>query len=359
MKVNMKVWIKWGAIVGGGLAALGAVVLFSGIIPIKASSGHWAITEWVLHTAMRRSVATRSMTIDVPDNLDSKAMIMRGAGHFEHGCRFCHGAPGHDIPRVPAAMTPRPPDLGPVAKELDSEDLFYIVKHGVKMTAMPAWPRQSRDDEVWPVVAFLRAYPDLDADSYRDLVSAERPVTGDPDPVIARVCADCHGADGQGRIPGAFPKLAGQAEQYLVDTLDAYASGHRKSGTMEAIAADMTTEQRASVARYYANLEPMSGDGSTSSELGQSIAEEGIEERRIPSCVDCHAADIRHSAAYPILVGQDRDYIVEQLELFDKSRRGGTAEHANIMQKIADRGLTAEEMRAVADYFAKQRPDQN
>ena len=91
-------WLIRAVIAALALAALGAGVMFSGVIPVTASSGHWDITKWVLHTAMRRSVATHSMGITPPEGLDDEALVLLGAGHYEHGCRYCHGAVGTRMP---------------------------------------------------------------------------------------------------------------------------------------------------------------------------------------------------------------------------------------------------------------------
>jgi hypothetical protein len=58
-------------------------------------------------------------------------------------------------------MTPHLPYLPPVIPARQPDELFYIVKHGIKFTGMPAWPAQQRDDERWAMVAFLRRLPDL------------------------------------------------------------------------------------------------------------------------------------------------------------------------------------------------------
>src|SRR5690606_30483543 len=137
------------------LALAGFLVAASGIIPIKASSGHWAITEWFLEFSMSRSVATHSLGIKTPP-LDDPALILKGAGHYENGCMPCHGSPALPYPRVAWSMTPPPPNLTRSISEWKPKELFYIVKHGVKFTGMPAWPSQVRDDEVWAMVAFLR-----------------------------------------------------------------------------------------------------------------------------------------------------------------------------------------------------------
>jgi mono/diheme cytochrome c family protein len=126
-----------------------------GFLNVGASSGHWKITDWFLHFAMRSSVRTYALAVDVPAELPREA-AQPAAGHFARGCAICHGAPGE--PRSPAAlrMLPQPPDLADVVGEWNNAQLFRIVKHGVRFTGMPAWPMQDRDDEVWAMVAFLR-----------------------------------------------------------------------------------------------------------------------------------------------------------------------------------------------------------
>jgi mono/diheme cytochrome c family protein len=127
-------------------------------MPLKASSGHWAITAWFLHFTMRRSVATHSPGLQAPA-LDVPRLVLQGAGHYETGCRPCHGSVDLPLPRIAQQMTPPPPYLPPRITTWEPEELFYIVKHGVKFTGMPAWPSQQRDDEVWAMVAFLLMRP--------------------------------------------------------------------------------------------------------------------------------------------------------------------------------------------------------
>ncbi len=364
---------KWTARALGSIAALGALgalVVASGVVPVKASSGHWALTEWVLHTAMQRSVATHSLTIDVPE-LDDPALVLVGAGHYESGCRFCHGAPGSRPPRVPHHMTPHPPDLSQVARKYDSAELFYIVLHGIKMTGMPAWPARGREDEVWAVVAFLQQLPTLDPAAYAELVfgaedtrlrPAPRPV-GEPIPtetvpslstaptVVVEQCARCHGIDGLGRGADAFPRLAGQRAEYLEGALDAYAHGKRSSGIMEPIAATLDLKAIQQAAGWYSRRPAPSW--TPGGDPGRSIALRGIPSRRIPACADCHGPSKREAhPGYPLLGGQSRAYLVRQLQLFTNGQRGGT-QYAHIMREaVTEHDLRPKEMEAVAQYYA-------
>jgi len=50
-------------------------------------------------------------------------------------------------------------------------ELFRVTKHGIRMTGMPAWGATHDDDALWPVVAFMTALPQLDADGYKALLA--------------------------------------------------------------------------------------------------------------------------------------------------------------------------------------------
>lgn len=350
------------------------VTVAVGILPITASSRHWAITEWVLHFAMRRSIATHSAFVEPPP-LDDFALVLRGAGHYELGCRPCHGAPGTRLPTIPAGMTPHPPELSPRIPAWESEDLFYIVKHGVKFTGMPAWPVHQRDDEVWAMVAFLRRLPQLGELEYQALARGdvttiaelaprvEPRAAATPPRAVVEICARCHGVDGTGRGVGAFPKLAGQRTEYLENSLRAYADGGRHSGVMRPIAAALTPQTISEVSRYYGELSaPVSAlgglptvgmDASSAIARGETIALRGVPSQDIPSCADCHGpTPAPRNPAYPILSGQYVDYLTQQLHLLTARHRGGSP-YVRLMHAFVDR-LTNDQIRDVTSYYAAE-----
>ncbi|MBK57412.1 c-type cytochrome [Pseudomonas stutzeri] len=351
------------------LAGTGAFVLVSlGLVSISASSGHWKATGWMLHYAMRRAVSTQSMGIKVPP-LDDPALLLKGAGHYHTGCLACHGAPGKERSLIVQQMTPEPPYLPPRIEHWAPQELFWIVKNGVKFTAMPAWPAQKRDDEVWAVVAFLQAMSDMSPERYKELALGGRrdetikPITPDHlrplqdslGSVLAN-CNRCHAEDGGGRGEGAFPRLAGQSEPYLLGALQAYARGERHSGVMQPIAAGLEPEVLEALAQHYAELPPVSRTEAPEPAPdilaeGLTLAERGVRARGIPSCVHCHGPkDGPRNPMYPNIAGQYAPYLKLQLELFTEGKRGGT-EYAHIMHSAAQR-LTSEQMQALADYYA-------
>jgi cytochrome c553 len=348
--------------VGG---VVGALVVLSGIVPIKASSGHWAITAWFLDFAKGRSVATHTLGTTVP-RLDQDGLKLKGATHYHAACRPCHGGPTLEQPSIAKHMTPRPPDLRESVRTLEPAELFYIVKHGIKLTGMPAWPALARDDEVWAMVAFLRVLPGLQPAEYDRLAGLVKVSSGEQVPLedlvgqspraaetVQENCARCHGIDGRGRGAGAFPRLAGQRAAYLSATLGAYARGERHSGIMEPVAASLDAQDRALIAEFYAGLPAGGADAwETSAEIerGRQIASVGVPERLVPPCQECHGPRVTRNPHYPRLAGQYADYLRLQLSLFRRQARGGTPYHT-IMHKIAGQ-LTEEQVRAVTAYYA-------
>jgi cytochrome c553 len=341
------------------IAAGGFLVAALGIIPIKASSGHWSITRWFLQFSKQRSVATHTLGMETPA-LDDERLVLRGAGAYESNCRGCHGSPSLQNPRVAQAMLPRPPYLPHTISRWESDELFYIVKHGIKFTGMPAWPSQQRDDEVWAMVAFLRKFPELDVEGYRRLVDGEAAASiqilpNTRPPSILESCARCHGADGLGRGVGAFPKLARQNLEYLYFSLQAYQRGERQSGVMGPVAAALNGREIQEVSQYYANLvSPLASpepQQSAAMKRGESIARQGIPSQRVPPCAECHGpAESRRNPAYPKIAGQYAEYLKLQLELFKKGARGGTA-YSHLMTRVAA-NLTPEQMNDAALYYA-------
>ena len=241
-----------------GLAILPVAALLAtwiGFFNVGASTGHWKVTEWFLHFAMRSAVRTYALAVEAPAELPRFA-IQPAAGHFARGCAICHGAPGELRSPVVSLMLPQPPVLAGKIGEWTDAELFRIVKHGVRFTGMPAWPTQQRDDEVWAMVAFLRELPTMDEATWRDLAyGGETPPVGQTPglPEALAECTRCHSDDGLGRSP-VTPVLAGQSEIYLHESLEAYAAGRRQSGVMSVPATAVDAKLFAALARHFSAM---------------------------------------------------------------------------------------------------------
>ncbi|MFB8828766.1 c-type cytochrome [Azotobacter sp. CWF10] len=156
---------------GLAVVALGAGVLYSGLIDVGADAPHSAPVRALLETARERSVAVRARDIQVP-YLADEAMIRAGAGNYDAMCVGCHLAPGLTETELGRGLYPAPPDLGEVGHAGDPAGAFWVIKHGIKATAMPAWGRSMDDPYIWELVAFLGRLPSLDAESYRRMVES-------------------------------------------------------------------------------------------------------------------------------------------------------------------------------------------
>lgn len=361
----MRPWLWRGALAAATIGMASFLVVASGIVPIKASSGHWPITEWFLHFAMQRSVATHSFLLEAPE-LNDERLVVRGAGHYDFGCRPCHGSPEYKTPVIAQKMTPYPPYLGPVIANWDEEGLFQLVKHGVKFTGMPAWPALVRDDEVWAVVAFMLRLPNMAAQEYVQLARGAAgaalggaamaelaPLSASARRAISESCARCHGFDGLGR-DGAHPVIAGQKPGYLAAALQAYGRGARHSGIMQPVAAALDAAVIDELAQYYAKQKLARGEMRVARagnfERGRGIAERGVPAKKVPPCAECHGPGTQpRNAFYPNLAGQDADYLFTQLQLFKSNQRGGSR-YAHLMQHVAPY-LSDEQMRDVALYY--------
>ena len=355
-------WLTAGGLAAGAII-IGVLLLVSGVVPIKASSGQWALTAAILDFAKTRSVSTHSWGITAPP-LEDEALVLRGAGHYESACLPCHGGLHRTIPPVMSAMTPTPPELTARIARWEPAELFSIVKHGIKFTGMPAWPVQRRDDEIWAMVAFLRRMPRLDAAAYRRLVYGQpdgasvppdlpRVAEGPPPRAVRDLCWRCHGASGTGRGPGAFPSLAGQRAAYLYGSLRAFRNGDRFSGIMGEISPRLGDEEMREIAIYFERLpsrepEPSADDAAA---RGRAIAVGGVPERDIPACVECHGpTTLPKNPAYPRLAAQHERYLTSQLTLLQERRRGGTA-NVNLMHVFVNR-LSRAEIQDVAHFYS-------
>jgi cytochrome c553 len=293
---------------------------------------------WHRWIAARQSVTLRSLTV-VPPELDDAARAMRGAGHYALVCADCHGSPAGPAERFALDLLPPPPPLVRAADRWRPDArVFQTVLHGIRNSAMPGWPSEVRQDEVWDMVAFLRVMPDLSAEEYRRMAGE----AGD--------CAHCHGESGEGRA--GMPRLDILSAAYVAAALEEYRAGVRPSGTMMAVARGLTDEGIARLATAFGREVDVGlpeDDGSH----GAALALRGDAVRDIPACLSCH--ETGDAAVYPGIVGQEAEYLTRQLHLFVPEEPGADPvrqdPRAEIMAE-AVRELEPEDIEAVVEWLA-------
>ena len=160
--------------------------------------------------------------------------------------------------------------------------------------------------------------------------------------ILGYTCHGCHGIENYKNVYPTYsvPKLGGQTAKYIEDALKGYASGDRVHSTMTAHAASLTEAQRADIAAFFA-ASPMRAAGPP---VGTAPAAAAV-------CVTCHGNDgLGISPDYPILAGQHQDYLEQSLREYKSGKRKNA-----VMAGIIS-GVKAEDIPALAKYFAQQKP---
>lgn len=156
-----------------GVLVIGAMAfVYSGLYNIGADDHHTRPVFAIMQTLREHSIHARSKDLTVPD-LNDPQLILKGAGQYAAMCTECHLAPGKEDSEIRPGLYPQPPNLSQV--RIDPKDEFWVIKHGIKMSAMPAWGASHDDATIWSMVAFLQKLPDMTPAQYKDIVARAPP----------------------------------------------------------------------------------------------------------------------------------------------------------------------------------------
>ncbi|MFC5437771.1 c-type cytochrome [Rhodanobacter umsongensis] len=153
------------------IAVVGAFVE-SGVYNIGADDHHSRPVYALMQTLRERSIAHHARDIKVP-NLDDQQLILKGAGQYAAMCTGCHLKPGMADSEIRPGLYPQPPNLSRL--QIEPREAFWVIKHGIKMSAMPAWGASHDDATIWSMVAFLQKLPGLTPAQYEDIVARAPP----------------------------------------------------------------------------------------------------------------------------------------------------------------------------------------
>jgi mono/diheme cytochrome c family protein len=155
------------------LVAVGAasLAIYAGAYDVAADTPHTQPVYWFLQTVRQRSIAASATDVAVPADLADPKRIASGAAQYDGMCSGCHLAPGMKRTEISQGLYPRAPELRR-GSDLTAAEEFWVVKHGIKMTGMPAWGVTHDDDLLWDIVALMQKLPELSADQYQSLVKS-------------------------------------------------------------------------------------------------------------------------------------------------------------------------------------------
>lgn len=157
-----------------------ALTVHAGLIHAGADQPHPPVVSNLLEWARERSISRGSSEISPPANLDDPERRRRGAGNYAAMCADCHLATGQKSSELRDGLYPQPPNLTQANNGETMADRsrtaarwFWIIKHGIAASGMPAWSKTGMEDEaIWDLVAFLNLLPTLNAEQYRKIVAA-------------------------------------------------------------------------------------------------------------------------------------------------------------------------------------------
>lgn len=152
----------------------GLVFIYAGSYNVAATSQDSGFMRWLLATTREQSIERRAEDVIPPPESDmtNPQTLRIGFEHYNEMCVVCHGAPGIEPGEARAGLNPKPPLLAKVAKQLSTKEIFWVIKHGIKMTGMPAWGPTHSDDKIWAMVAFVKSLPKLSPAQYKAMQQA-------------------------------------------------------------------------------------------------------------------------------------------------------------------------------------------
>jgi mono/diheme cytochrome c family protein len=128
--------------------------IFSGSYNISQLSPHNSITRRIIGITVHHSINKRLKEIKVPA-LNDTAMIAEGFGHYNEMCVICHGAPGIEPSEMVKGLYPEPPIFYKSDDMPETDEAFWIIKYGIKLTSMPAFAPTHTDSNIWAITAFM------------------------------------------------------------------------------------------------------------------------------------------------------------------------------------------------------------
>ena len=267
----------------------------------------------------------------------------------------------------------RPPEPAATSPPEADQDPFAAVK---KLTAMcagchgddgnsqaPATPSLAGQHDAYLIAAIeayqeaTRAEPMMQALTkplersqvediayfYAAMVPAAAGAPGKGDPLagvaIAAPCAACHGADGNSTDP-KNPRLAGLSAEYLIAAINGYKDGSRKNDVMRDRVLTLRDQDVADLAAYYAAKEPQALPLRKPLTLAEWTAR----------CGRCHGANGNSTdPRFPVLAGQDKDYLAKAMEQYHLGTRD------NQLMFAMSFLMSQSDIENLAAYYARQR----
>lgn len=136
------------------IVAAFTIYIYSGAYNVSQLSPHNSFTNWAITTTKENSISKRTKDIKVPPMNDTAAFVI-GFEHYNEMCSTCHGGPGISTDELSKGLFPVPPKFYKSNDMPEPAEAFWIIKNGIKFTAMPAFGPTHDDQKIWAITDFL------------------------------------------------------------------------------------------------------------------------------------------------------------------------------------------------------------
>jgi mono/diheme cytochrome c family protein len=139
------------------IAFIVAMLIYSrgGYMAVNADVTPSSVEHWVANSALDASVERQAPHVDNPVP-KTDANLIDGVKLYSMNCAVCHGGLDRKRNKLGEAFYPPAPQI--LVRGLHDPEwhIFFVVKHGVRLTGMPAWDKVMSDDDMWKITAFVK-----------------------------------------------------------------------------------------------------------------------------------------------------------------------------------------------------------
>ena len=151
-----------------GAAAFGWETIRRGF---SARDNPSALEAYLAKTARNLSIPASKRDAKNPF-VPTAEVLSEARAHFADHCAICHGNDGGGKTQIGQNLYPKAPDMRlPETQNLTDAEVYYVIHNGIRLTGMPAWGSEEKDDDSWKLVLFIRHLPQLTPQEEREMES--------------------------------------------------------------------------------------------------------------------------------------------------------------------------------------------
>jgi mono/diheme cytochrome c family protein len=145
-------WFFLTGLIFGPLLAV--IIIGLGLWPWRATSVPPTWEDTFATKALHGALAREAKNLKSP-LAASEETLRAGLKIYQTNCAGCHGGFGQPSAWGANGFYPRVPQFAKTPSALRSEEMFLVVRNGVRYSGMGAWKDLMSEEETWKVVTFL------------------------------------------------------------------------------------------------------------------------------------------------------------------------------------------------------------